>query len=93
MQAKYAEQGLVIVGINLDKTKEEAATFLKEVPADFLIHYDPDADLAREYGVEAMPSSFVIGRSGEIVARHLGFRVKRQNEYETALVAALREGP
>lgn len=93
MHAKYAEQGLVIVGINLDASREDATAFLQEYPASFLIHFDNNAVLAREYGVEAMPSSFVIGRDGEVKARHLGFKVKRQDEYEAILVEALGEKP
>jgi thiol-disulfide isomerase/thioredoxin len=93
MQAKYGEQGLIIVGINLDKEADAAAMFLEEVPANFRIHYDPDAKIAQEFGVEAMPSSFVVGRDGDIVAKHLGFKVKRQDEYEAVLVDALGANP
>ena len=57
------------------------------------IEFDPDAAIAREYGVEAMPSSFVFGRNGELVARHLGFKVKKQNEYEALLVKTLGDTP
>ena len=89
MQARYGEDGLVIIGVNLDEDREAAVEFLKEVPASFRIYYDNDAALAREFGVEAMPSSFVIGRDGEIVARHLGFKVNRQDEYEAELRDAL----
>jgi peroxiredoxin len=38
----------------------------------------------------AMPSSYVIGRDGKIVARHMGFKVKQQDEYESIIVDALR---
>ena len=93
MQAKYGDQGLVIIGVNLDQDADAASTFLKEVPARFRIHYDPEATLAKEFGVEAMPSSFVIGRKGEVVAKHLGFKVKRQDEYEAVLVDALGANP
>jgi len=92
MHAKYSSQGLVIVGVNLDNDPAAAAAFLKEYPADFQIHYDTDATLARQYDIQGMPSSVVIGRDGEIDETHIGFKVKRQNEYEAALVAALNEG-
>ena len=91
MQAKYADQGLVIVAVNVDRDRKAAEEFLAEVPADFQIHYDNAGAVAGEFGVEAMPSSYVIGRDGGIVARHLGFKVKKQGEYEAVLVAALGE--
>jgi cytochrome c biogenesis protein CcmG/thiol:disulfide interchange protein DsbE len=93
MRAKYADQGLVIIGVNVDASREDASAFLDQYPADFLIHFDTEGSLATEYGVEAMPSSFVIGRDGQVIARHLGFKVKRQDEYEAILVNALGEKP
>ena len=93
MHEKYAQQGLVIIGVNLDANQKDAAVFLEDYPAAFKIHYDTEAILAKEFGVEAMPSSFVIGRDGQIEARHLGFKVKRQDEYEAILVDALGEKP
>jgi thiol-disulfide isomerase/thioredoxin len=93
MHAKYGDDGLVIIGVNLDRDPADARAFLEEIPADFLIHYDTEATLAEAYGVEGMPSSYVIGRDGEIVAQHLGFKVKREDEYETALINALGDTP
>jgi cytochrome c biogenesis protein CcmG/thiol:disulfide interchange protein DsbE len=93
MHAKYAEQGLVVIGVNVDANQKDAAAFLEDYPAAFSIHYDTQAIMAKEFGVEAMPSSFVIGRDGQIKARHLGFKVKRQDEYEAILVDALGEKP
>lgn len=89
MIEKYADDGLVIVAVNLDKDRAAADTFLAEIPARFEIEFDPEASIAQEYGVEAMPSSFVFGRDGELVARHLGFKIKKQDEYEAVLVELL----
>jgi thiol-disulfide isomerase/thioredoxin len=91
MHDKYSSKGLVIIGVNLDNDPAAAAAFLKEYPADFQIHYDTDAVLARQYDIQGMPSSVVIGKDSEIVETHIGFKVKRQDEYEAALVAALNE--
>ena len=89
MQEKYGQDGLVIVAVNVDREVENAAAFLQEYPANFEIIYDPDAELAKEYEVEVMPSSFIIDREGIIVDRHLGFKVKKQEEYEAMIRAAL----
>lgn len=91
MQEKYRDRGLIIVGVNLDSTAEEAARFLADHPARFEIAYDPGGELARRFDVIAMPSSYVIGRDGQQVARHLGFKVKKQDEYEALLVEALAQ--
>ena len=92
MHAKYADEGLVIIGVNLDSKSDAAMAFLEEYPANFKIYYDVDKKLAREFGVQAMPSSYIIGRDGEIHAKHFGFKVEKQDEYEAVIAAALRAG-
>ena len=91
MHDKYGREGLVIVGVNLDMERSDAHRFLELYPADFSIHFDENQDLARQYEVVAMPSSFVIGRDGQLAAKHMGFKVKQQDEYEALIVQALRE--
>ncbi len=89
MHAKYGSDGLVIIGVNLDQERSEAEAFLQEFPAQFQIHFDESKELATEYEVVAMPSSYLLGPDGEILRRHYGFKVKKQEEYEAAIVAAL----
>ncbi len=90
MHEKYSGQGLVIVGVNLDMEQSDAAKFLEEYPAEFAIVYDENKALARQYDVVAMPSSYIIGRDGQIAARHMGFKVKQQDDYEALIVKALQ---
>jgi peroxiredoxin len=89
MQSKYADDGLVIVAVNVDNDLAEANRFLSDFPAEFQIHFDDDKSLARQYEVIAMPSSFLIGRDGQVVEKHLGFKVLKQEEYEAAIRTAL----
>lgn len=90
MQARYADDGLVIIGVNLDASADDARQFLSEVPAAFSIHFDPAGDLAREFDVVAMPSSYVFGRDGALHTRHLGFRVGDRDDYERTLRTLLQ---
>lgn len=91
MHDKYNDAGLVILAVNLDRDRESADHFLSKYTADFEIVYDPQAALASQFGVEVMPSSFVIGRDGEIVVKHTGFKVKRQADYESTIQTAIGE--
>lgn len=91
MHRKYEDDGLVIIGVNLDQEPGAAEKFLQEFPPDFRIHYEDSEKLAKQFEVEAMPTSYLIGRTGEIIKRHYGFLVKKQDEYEAAIVAALNE--
>ena len=89
MHDKYADQGLVIVGVNLDADLEAAAGFLTEFPPRFTIYYDTRKRLAREFDVVSLPSSYVIGRDGRVLKKHQGFQVKKQGDYEAVLRQAL----
>lgn len=89
MQEKYGDHGLVFIGVNMDADPALAEEFLQAYPAQFRILSDPGGALAREYDVIAMPSSYVFGRDGELITRHLGFKVKRQDEYEAILLESL----
>ena len=85
MQAKYADRGLVIIGVNVDRERADAERFLREVPAAFRIVYDPAGALASRYDLPGMPSSYVIGPTGEIVGRHIGFRNALRGQREAEL--------
>ena len=89
MQRKYADEGLVVIGVNEDKTAEEAQAFLEDVPVDFRIVLDADGEIARQYELIAMPSTYVFGRDGQLVTRHLGFKTAKQHEYEALLRSLL----
>jgi thiol-disulfide isomerase/thioredoxin len=91
MHERYADAGLVIVGVNLDQDRSAASEFLREYPAKFTIVYDGGEELAKDFDVVAMPSSYLIGRDGKLRRRHFGFKVKQQQEYEAAITEALAD--
>lgn len=85
MQAKYAGDGLVIIGVNVDKEREDAQRFLAHTPIHFDVVYDPDGRLPAKFDVPVMPSSFVFDRNGVLVVRHAGFLNAKRAEYEATL--------
>ena len=89
LQQRYGKIGLAVVAVNVDKTRDLAAKFLREVPANFTVAYDPDGKAADSYHVPGMPSSFIIDRAGKIQAIHIGFRDEDVPGIEEALRAAL----
>ncbi len=91
MNSKYADEGLQIIGVNVDTDKGLATAFLDETPARFSILYDPSGNLAETFDVQAMPSSFLLDASGKILAKHFGFKLANREEYEQSIRAALAE--
>lgn len=91
MQAKYRDRGLVVVGVNVDRERTEAQRFLEQTPAEFQIVYDPDGRLAARYQVPGMPSSYLIGRDGQQVGVHVGFRNGMREQREAELERLLSD--
>ena len=89
MLDRYGDQGLQIIGVNVDKERTLADEFLAETPARFDLRFDPAGALAERFGVEAMPSSFLLDAAGNVIAEHYGFRFEDADEYEASIVAAL----
>jgi len=79
---KYKDQGLEVVAVNLDKSRESIDDFLAKTPVDFTIAYDPSGGAATSYKVSGMPSSYLIDRSGQLQTSHIGFRDKDKDEIE-----------
>jgi len=76
MNNELTDKGLVVIGVNLDEERAAADSFLKSIPADFKVIYDPKGDLATKYNVKGMPSAYIFDRSGKLVKTHIGFKNK-----------------
>lgn len=91
IQAKYKDQGLKVIAINLDQENEQALDFLKEFKPGFTVLFDTEAQLPEDFGVIGMPTSFLIDRQGKIRATHVGFHQENINEYDSAIAKLLAE--
>jgi thiol-disulfide isomerase/thioredoxin len=89
MQKKYGAQGLQIIGVNLDDDKKAADKFLRETPASFTLKFDPAGTLARKFDVQTMPSSYLLDASGNVIAKHFGFKLTEADAYEAQIKTAL----
>ncbi len=79
---KYKSQGLVVLCVNVDNDRSFATEFLEETPASFIVFYDPKGEIAKQYKLKGMPSSYLLNRKGELVAAHTGFSLSKINSYE-----------
>lgn len=91
MHHKYADQGLKIIAINLDNDISLARQFLGQISADFTIAYDPDTQVAEQFDILGMPSSYLFNRQGKLVAKHLGFYADHKADYEAEILYYLKQ--
>ncbi|MET0343506.1 MAG: TlpA disulfide reductase family protein [Polyangiales bacterium] len=88
---KYREQGLVIVGVGLDKDAKNVSKFLRATPLSFRIVHDADGAVADRYAPAKMPSSYLIDRKGLIRHVHAGFKAADKVVLEREIKALLAE--
>jgi cytochrome c biogenesis protein CcmG/thiol:disulfide interchange protein DsbE len=91
MRERYGARGLAIIGVNVDAERRDADRFLSAIPIGFDLVFDPHGDLAKQFNVKGMPSSFVFDRSGKLVESHLGFREASKDEHEASLQNLLNQ--
>jgi cytochrome c biogenesis protein CcmG, thiol:disulfide interchange protein DsbE len=91
MQARYGNEGLAIIGVNVDKRHADAERFLRDTPAAFTIVYDAEGATPRAYDVKGMPTSYLIDRHGDIAAVEEGSHDAHRDDVEARIRALLAQ--
>lgn len=89
MVHKYEKQGLRVISINLDKSKDLAQEFLIKNPANFIVLYDPEGELPRAFNIKGMPTSILIDSKGEVSKVHTGFYESKTMLYQAEIKTLL----
>ncbi|GLS25665.1 thiol:disulfide interchange protein [Marinibactrum halimedae] len=75
LKKEHANKPFEILAINLDESAEDGKDFLKKINTNYPILYaGADSNLPQKYGVEAMPTSFIIDAQGKIWLIHKGMK-------------------
>jgi peroxiredoxin len=93
LQKQYGPQGLQIVGVAMDEgnAHDAVAKFAREMGLNYAVVLGNDKVADQYGGVDALPTTYYIGRDGKIVTRVFGLVSHR--EIEDNIRAALKEGP
>jgi peroxiredoxin len=86
---KYAAQGLVVVGVSVDKDDSNIKQFLVKMPLSFPIVHDAAHAVTGKYAPPRMPSSFIVDRKGIVRYVHGGYRSDDAAEFEKQIQALL----
>jgi len=72
MQNKYGNRGLQIIGISMDDGPEPVRDFYQRFKMNYPVAMG-NATIGQAYGgVLGLPIAFLIGRDGNIQAKHIG---------------------
>ncbi len=87
----FKQRGLQVIGVNLDEKQGDAQDFLAKNPAGFAIATDNHEQCASDFGLQAMPSSYLVDRKGHIRHIHLGFKPGEAEQLEMLVEQLLAE--
>ncbi len=88
---QYKAEGLQVIGINLDEVIEDAKQFAAKNPVEFILAADNTKSCAKDFGVLAMPTSYLIDRKGIVRYIHLGFRSGQVDDLHKRVKSLLQE--
>ena len=86
-------KGLEVVAVNEDPEEDrgKVPAFVAETKATFTIAFDQDGKAAEAFGVQSMPSSFLIDRKGVVRYAHAGYHAEDAKQVEAELEELLGE--
>jgi thiol-disulfide isomerase/thioredoxin len=88
LQKKYADRGLVIVGVSVDRKGETAVPpFAKKMSINYPLALATPEVIEAFGGIEAIPTTFLIDREGKIRHRKVG--AMETEDYEKLLLPLL----
>jgi thiol-disulfide isomerase/thioredoxin len=69
LAAAFANDGLVVVGVNAGERTADVAAYARDLGIDYPIALDPELELSDRLGAGNLPMLLVVGRDGTIVHR------------------------
>lgn len=85
LRKKFPKNKFEILAVNVDENRADADKLLKSTGSDLLVAYDQDGKIPELYGVEAMPSSFLLDKTGKIVKIFKGFHEEEKGHVEALI--------
>ena len=82
----------VVLAINVDRDLKKARKFLTKIGVGYDSLVDEQGRVSASYGLNAMPSSFVINRSGVVTKVHEGFREGDEDELRAHIQGVIDSG-
>lgn len=87
---RWGRRGVAFLGVSVDEPAGDALRFARQYDLTFPLLHDAGGRVARAYGVEVLPETFFISRSGEVVGHVAGSPSVLQMEQGAASARAGR---
>lgn len=90
LQDKYGKDHFQVVAVNVDENRKDAEKALSSAASKILVAFDPEGITPQRLEVSAMPTSFLIGREGKLIAMHSGLDDDSKKEIERQIEHSLQ---
>lgn len=90
MYSKYEKQGLLIIGLSIDRDLEDARKFVEAAGTKYPTYLAKDS-VTDAYGLEFVPYHVYIDRKGQVRDKEVGFYEDKKSEIEGKIVELLKE--
>jgi peroxiredoxin len=68
-QRKFADKGVVVVAVSVDKNPQKYKAFLEKIPVSFATARDPGANISAQYGTFQYPETYLI-KDGRVLRKY-----------------------
>ena len=88
---RYSKLGFTILGVNVDNDSTKANNYLRDIKVTFPIMYDTTNAVSKSYNVNAMPTTVIVDRNGNMRFLHQGYKPGYERDYKKQVVQLIKE--
>ncbi len=88
---RYNPAGFEYLGINVEEDNSDAIKLIKDLGVSFPVVFDPESKASKLYDVEAMPTTVLIDKKGEVRYVNRGYKPGDENKYRDEIRELIRE--
>jgi peroxiredoxin len=88
---RYRKMGFTLFGVNVEEDSSKAKKMVADLKVAFPILYDTTNAVSKLYNVEAMPTTIIVDRDGNMRFLHRGYKPGYEEDYEKQIRELMRE--
>lgn len=91
LSQQYSALGFNLLGINVDEDPQAANRAINNLKVAFPVLFDSDSRIAELFSVDAMPTTIIIDKDGNIRHWHRGYQAGYEDSYAEQVAQLIRE--
>jgi thiol-disulfide isomerase/thioredoxin len=88
----FRDDGLEVVAVNVQEDRDVVAAFIEEHGLSFPVLLDTNGRTSFDYAVRGLPTSFLIGRKGQLLGIKIGFHLWDEPDVLETIESLLEQG-